>query len=1482
MAFQAKTWGWKGLRTRLLLVPVLAGSAAGIAPAQSDSTGQARALVAQAHRAMQSGDLATAERYARQAQQLRAPLAANEPRPESVLAEIHRVRQTTADGRHYIAAAQAPSDASPAEPKELIKLAKQALAAGHLDQAQDFATRANQAATARGHKWGLFDDTPASIMKDVQTARAKADKLRSEELFKEARSVFAKPTTNDAERLANLDHALNLAYQAKNLHGPYSIWDLGDRPDKLITEIESIKAQLRKQLPNGEIATRPTPTPTLTSAIQRVTGMGKPEEKSVTTAGLTTPQAPTTGSKLSTTLGPAKAAVAQMVMEGRKALAEERVLEARSMAMEARKLAETRGVMNAFAPNEDSPEALFQACQAKGREMILALTQDADRQAAAKKFAEADAAMEYAMKLSEGLGFYSKPLADQRSMIADFAKKGQAPTQRTAVTASALQSAPAKSAAPSAPVQTVAAVSTPNTEGLKVPTLTPTPSTEVKTPTMPAPAAPMAPVMPSPTVAQAPMAPAQVDLIEQATKEMQRGELEMARKIAIQAHNTNPQAKEQAQALLRSIDAAEQTKRQATARTAYENGLGAVEAKRYENALAIFQRIDPNHLTAEQKAGMEQAMAKCLAETNPMKETVTLAQGETPAQPGVAKVGSSPAPAQTPTPMPVGDSLADQQKALGEVAYQKLRQDGFTALTEANAAWGRGDTDAALQLLNDYAAKVRASNQSTSRQAMLVRPVEERIEHFRLLKHHTDFIANEAKEKNDIRRDMIATNVAEAQKHEEIKRKVKQINELTKAGKFKEAELAAAQAKQLDPEDPTLTYIAEQSKMRRRTEEFKQIRSEQEQFVLTGLNEAERQGPAPTLDNPLLINPERQRLAAMRGMDSDVYMRARTPAEMVIEQKLNAPFDFKFENATLRDVIKEIRTKSGLNITTDDAAIDDEKIVLDEVMVTEEVKDLSLRDGLTILLAKARLSHIVENNVVKITTEKRSKGRMTTKVFHVMELVTPIPEYAPAPHHRLDTAIAQGRGTIPGAMAAAASSGGATPFIPQGGLQSGQMVSGGQGVPGQGDNGFGGGNLQNNLQSMPVAMSPQRAQYADQLKKLITGMIRPHAWQTLGGPGNLEYYDIGGALVVNQTADVIREVADLLESLRRLQDLSVAVEIRVISLSEAFFERVGVDFSMNIKTNNTTFERQLATNQFRPEPFLNDINNKNVLVGWNPATGGFTPDLDIPIRSTSYGLSIPPFGGYQGALGPTTNGGLAMGLAFLNDIQVYMFLEAAQGNRRVNVMQAPKITLFNGQTATVFVGDVAYFTTGLQVFNVGGQFVYLPQNIAFPIGQGIDPNTGTQGGVSVTVQAVISADRRFVRMNLSPTLTALASATVPLFPVSTFITPVFEGGSQGQPVPFTQFFQQPSFSEITAQTTVAVPDGGTVLLGGLKTLAQARNEFGPPVISHIPYLNRLFKNVGVGQETRHVMLMVTPRIIINSEEEARQVGEGGGLLPPQN
>jgi general secretion pathway protein D len=74
---------------------------------------------------------------------------------------------------------------------------------------------------------------------------------------------------------------------------------------------------------------------------------------------------------------------------------------------------------------------------------------------------------------------------------------------------------------------------------------------------------------------------------------------------------------------------------------------------------------------------------------------------------------------------------------------------------------------------------------------------------------------------------------------------------------------------------------------------------------------------------------------------------------------------------------------------------------------------------------------------------------------------------------------------------------------------------------------------------------------------------------------------------------------------------------------------------------------------------------------------------------------------------------------------------------------------------------------------------------------------------------------------------------------------------------------------VAVVTTVSVPDGGTVLLGGIKRLSEGRKEIGVPLLSKVPYINRLFKNVGIGRETDSLMMMFTPRIIIQEEEEER-------------
>jgi general secretion pathway protein D len=154
-------------------------------------------------------------------------------------------------------------------------------------------------------------------------------------------------------------------------------------------------------------------------------------------------------------------------------------------------------------------------------------------------------------------------------------------------------------------------------------------------------------------------------------------------------------------------------------------------------------------------------------------------------------------------------------------------------------------------------------------------------------------------------------------------------------------------------------------------------------------------------------------------------------------------------------------------------------------------------------------------------------------------------------------------------------------------------------------------------------------------------------------------------------------------------------------------------------------------------------------------------------------------------------------------------------------------------------------------------------------------------GTMMTIQAVVSNDRRYVRMTVVPFFTQIGDVDTFTFEGSTSTTSSSEttdddedGDDNSQSDSDSEAttgvtVQLPAFQFIAVVTTVSVPDGGTVLLGGIKRLSEGRNEIGVPLLSKVPYVNRLFRNVGIGRETDSLMMMVTPRIIIQEEEEER-------------
>src|SRR3954454_907130 len=76
-------------------------------------------------------------------------------------------------------------------------------------------------------------------------------------------------------------------------------------------------------------------------------------------------------------------------------------------------------------------------------------------------------------------------------------------------------------------------------------------------------------------------------------------------------------------------------------------------------------------------------------------------------------------------------------------------------------------------------------------------------------------------------------------------------------------------------------------------------------------------------------------------------------------------------------------------------------------------------------------------------------------------------------------------------------------------------------------------------------------------------------------PGSIIPFFLSISLIIRHTAEVHEQVADLLRQLRRLQDLQVSIEVRFITVSDNFFEQIGIDFDFSIQSDavgkHTTF-----------------------------------------------------------------------------------------------------------------------------------------------------------------------------------------------------------------------------------------------------------------------------------------------------------------------
>jgi type II secretory pathway component GspD/PulD (secretin) len=1366
-----------------------------------DNTQKARELLKQARQALDKGNVAQARQLADQARALKPGLNSWEDTPDKVLAAV---RETEAKKKPPKGIAVVADHNSSSDPRQLLKQARELYNAGKLEEAQTLAQKAN----AQPTHWGLFEDSPDKLMQDVRKARLKRDQEEAGHVLVEARKLYEQGNLAEAERLA---------HRAERLHGPYSIWDLGDRPQKLLAEIDVAKAKnLKPSIPTPPSAVAKKEAEKKASEVAKKDAIKKeaaqpavaqnnlpppvwPEAKNSATNRVQQVTANNTRlSPFMPTPPPAPANGVDKKLQARTLLAEARRLQKEGRLLEARRKAlEAQRLGASYGPDDDRPELVLLALSALCQKRIETLVQQAGDWAAAangdpKRYERAESDLRQARQLALGFHLDTQLIDSKAAWIQHMRDKALPPTPAAAQP----QISQMHHQEPAAPV-----VATGQQHG--------------------------------------------VELLQQARMELRAGQTGNARRLAEAAFSGPYGVQDEAAQVLRSIDAEEFNQRVLAANHTFEAAVEAVHRREYSQATLMLRSIDPHLLTDDKQAQLREIML-----TPGMQSTAVVQAGvrqNATDQPGPAMATSGERSAlRASRSTPPESDFAKQVEAMQEVKFQKLRADGLHTQSEAMRLFQAGETDHALEILQDYNAGLRDSGLDAAKVALLQRPIDNRLHQLKTLKHQRDFEKLQASQHDAAAQNLTRLAAQEQAKKDQVAELMKKYNTFFKEGKYKEAEMYAMQAKELDPDDPVAAAAIYTARIQGNSVQYKDAKKRREDLFVHSLNYAEDPGPEVDSLHPLAIDPAiTMQNKGRKPIDVTSLAKIKNEQERKIYRRLEAPVSsLDYKDTPLKQILDDLQVTTAINIVPDEPALNDAGISLDKP-VTMRLEGVSLKSALNLLLHQAHLTYVVADEVLKVTTEDQAHGRLEIRTYSVADLILPVLDA----NDRRSRSVNGPNGLFP-AQNPNLLLNNATPYISLNSMAGPSTpISQEQSSPGLAASTSPG--------TPAIRKENPKGTLQEELIRLIMSTIAPTTWRDVGGQGTIEYYPLGMALVIAQTPDIQEQVADLLAALRRLEDQQVAIEVRFITIAENFYERIGVDFNINIRNNQSKYETQIVSQQFKPFGFINSFTPQNFVTGLTPA-GSFTQDLNIPIKTSSYEMAVPPFGAYPNI--PGANGGISMGLAFLSDIEVYMFLEAAQGDQRTNVMQAPKLTMYNGQVATIMVSDMQFFVTSVTVAQLGGQVVFVPNNTPIPT-----------GGIDLTLNPVISADRRFVRLSLTPTITNITTANVQLFPITTFITPVFEGGAVGQPVPFTQFLQQPVINTISVMTTVNVPDGGTVLIGGMKRLSEGRNEFGPPILSKIPYIDRLFKNVGYGRETESLLMMVTPRIIILEEEEQRQV-----------
>jgi tetratricopeptide (TPR) repeat protein len=368
-----------------------------------------------------------------------------------------------------------------------------------------------------------------------------------------------------------------------------------------------------------------------------------------------------------------------------------------------------------------------------------------------------------------------------------------------------------------------------------------------------------------------------------------------------------------------------------------------------------------------------------------------------------------------------------------------------------------------------------------------------------------------------------------------------------------------------------------------------------------------------------------------------------------------------------------------------------------------------------------------------------------------------------------------------------------------------------------------------------IGEKPKLIEIGD-LKTLITDNIAPGTWEEEG----ISIAEGEGNILVVHTPQVQEQVRQFLNDLRRFSSSLVTIESRFMTVSSNWIQEIGVDFRGLDNPNFPFKDLDDVTNGLEDNASKGLDNGGLGAASGNPSSGFFYDDGG---DGAFLGRTENFFGD---ALGKTLSniGGLTAQLTFLNDAEVSAILRMIEKSSDFQLINSQVISVHNTQRAYVSViNQKAY----IQDFDVEvAQFMAVA-----------DPTVNVLiEGVVLDVRPTIHHDRKYLTLEIQPTVAKVVA-------LNTFSSTL---GGNTSPVEF----QLPELEVQSVFTTALLPDGGSLLLGGLSDVRNVERRAEVPWLAKVPLAGFLFKQEGYSDERKSLMILLRATITDVNDRIAQQ------------